>query len=69
MPPAAAGELGLAAFTINMLPYWNWYGFSTSFMGMEALDLVGKFFIGGLVLSALLNKTLKAKAERASLVS
>ncbi len=38
-------------------------------MGMEALDLVGKFFVGGLVSSALLNKTLKAKAERASLVS
>ena len=38
-------------------------------MGMEALDLVGKFFVGGLVSSAPLNKTLKAKAERASLVS
>ena len=57
--------LGLAAFTIKLLPYWNWYGFSTSFMGMEALDLVGKFFIAGLVLSAMLNKTTKVKAAHA----
>jgi len=57
--------LGLAAFTLKIMPYWNWYGFSTSFIAMEALDLVGKFFIGGLVLSALLNKTLNVKAAHA----
>ena len=57
--------LGLAAFTLKIMPYWNWYGFSTSFIAMEALDLVGKFFIGGLVLSALLNKTVNVKAAYA----
>lgn len=47
---------GLAAFTLKILPYWNWYGFSTGFVAMEALDMLGKFFIGGLVLGALMKK-------------
>ncbi len=55
--------MGLAAFAIKFLPYWNWYGFSAPFVAMEALDLVGKFFIGGLVLGALF-KRMKVRAAR-----
>lgn len=51
---------GLAAFALKMLPYWNWYGFSVGFLGMEALDLVGKFFLGGLLLGALAKKMITA---------
>ncbi len=53
---------GLAAFALKLLPYWNWYGFSVAFTAMEVLDLVGKFFIGGLVLSALMSKMAPASA-------
>ena len=42
--------------SVDLAPYWNWYGFSTPFIAMEALDVVGKFFIGGLILSALMKK-------------
>jgi hypothetical protein len=47
---------GCAAFALKDLPYWNWYGFSVPFLGMEALDLLGKFFLGGLLLSFLQKK-------------
>jgi hypothetical protein len=57
--------VGLGAFALKELPYWNWYGFSPPFVAMEALDLIGKFFIAGLVLSALLNRTVKTKAAHA----
>jgi hypothetical protein len=51
-----AGLAGLIAFLLKIVPYWNWYGFSSSFMGMEALDLIGKFILGGLLLGALAKK-------------
>jgi len=38
------------------VPYWNWYGFPSAFVGMEALNLLGKFFIGALVLGVLRNR-------------
>jgi hypothetical protein len=47
---------GLTAFVLKFVPYWNWYGFPSAFVGMEALDLLGKFFIGALVLGVLRNK-------------
>ena len=47
---------GCAAFALKELPYWNWYGFSVPFLGMEALDMIGKFFLGGLMLSILQKK-------------
>ena len=65
---ARAGWLtlvGLAAFTLKELPYWNWYGLSIPFVAMEALDLLGKFFIGGLLLGGLMNKTVKVKTAAA----
>ncbi len=34
---------------LKMLPYWNWYGFAPAFLGMEALDLVPRFFLGALI--------------------
>jgi hypothetical protein len=52
----------LAAFGYKTVPYWNWYGFSTHFIRMEAEDLFGKFFIGGLLAAALWNKWRKASA-------
>ena len=52
---------GLAVVALKLLPYWNWYGFSPGFIAMEALDVVGKFFIGGLVLGALANKMVAAQ--------
>jgi uncharacterized membrane protein YgdD (TMEM256/DUF423 family) len=57
--------MGVAAFVIKFLPYWNWYGFSAPFVAMEALDLVGKFFIGGLVLGGLFNRMTKGITSRA----
>lgn len=47
---------GAAAFVLKFVPYWNWYGFPVRFVGMEALDLVGKFFLGGMVLGWLMKK-------------
>jgi hypothetical protein len=46
----------LTAFVLKFVPYWNWYGFPSTFVAMEALDLLGKFFIGALVLGVLRNK-------------
>ncbi len=51
-----AGLAGIIAVVLKMLPYWNWYGFTAAFIGMEALDLVGKFFVGALVLGVLMKK-------------
>jgi hypothetical protein len=47
---------GAAAFVVKFVPYWNWYGFPMKFVGMEAFDLLGKFFLGGLVLGWLMKK-------------
>lgn len=51
-----AGIAGLAALAMKIVPYWNWYGFSPAFIGMEAFELVGKFFLCGLVLAFLAKK-------------
>ena len=48
--------IGLAIVALKLLPYWNWYGFTPAFIGMEALDVVRKFFIGGLLLAWLHKK-------------
>jgi hypothetical protein len=45
------------------VPYWNWYGFPSAFVGLEALDVLGKFFIGALALRVLRNKLAPAAAE------
>jgi len=41
---------------VEVLPYCNWYGFTPAFIGMEALDVVRKFFIEGLLLAWLHKK-------------
>jgi hypothetical protein len=51
-----AAVAGCAAFAIKIVPYWNWYGFTPGFIGMEALDMIGKFFLGGLLLAFLAKK-------------
>ncbi len=48
-----AAFAGLIAFFLKIFPYWNWYGFAPPFVGQEAFDLIGKFFIGGLLLAFL----------------
>jgi hypothetical protein len=48
--------MSLAAVAVKILPYWTWYGFSLPFIGVEVLDIVGKFFLAGLVLGALMKK-------------
>lgn len=59
---SASGRAGwltlaaFAAFSLKMLPYWNWYGFSPLFMLLEFIDIAGKFLLAGLVLGALMNK-------------
>ncbi len=50
------GLVSLAAVAVKILPYWTWYGFSLPFVGMDVLDIVGKFFLAGLVLGALMKK-------------
>lgn len=52
--------VGLAVVALKLMPYWNWYGFSPGFIAMEALDVVGKFFLGGLLLGALAKKMVPA---------
>ncbi len=62
-PLARAGWLtliGFAVVALKLLPYWNWYGFTPAFIGMEALDVVGKFFIGGLLLAWMARKMVPA---------
>lgn len=54
--------VGLAVVAMKVLPYWNWYGFSAWFTTYEMLDVVGKFFIGGLLLGALGKKLESAAA-------
>lgn len=58
-----AALAGMVAFLLKIVPYWNWYGFSPAFIGMEALDLVGKFFIGALLLGVLHKKLVPQKTE------
>jgi hypothetical protein len=52
---------GVAAFFLKVMPYWNWYGFSTSFVAMEAFSLVGKFFFVGLALAWLMKRFVPAE--------
>jgi predicted secreted protein len=51
-----AAIAGFTAFAIKVVPYWNWYGFSPQFIGMEAFDMIGKFFLGGLLMAFLAKK-------------
>lgn len=54
-----AGVLAMVAVAAgfeNQVSDWNWYGFSTRFSTFEFIDVVGAWFLLGLILSALKNK-------------
>jgi len=54
-----AGVLAIAALAAgmeNQISDWNWYGFSLQFSVFELVDIVGSWFVLGLILSALKNK-------------
>lgn len=62
-PGAAAGFLGLAALAAGaaeLIPHWNWYGFSAGFIGLEFIDLIIGWMIVGFVLGAIRRKTAPA---------
>jgi len=46
----------LAASMENQISDWNWYGFSAAFSAFEMVDIVGSWFVLGLILSMLKNK-------------
>jgi hypothetical protein len=45
--------LGLFAFVTVIVPYWNWYYFPADFVATEAIEHVVGWFLGGLVLAAI----------------
>jgi len=45
--------LGLFAFMTVLGPYWNWYSFPSDFVATEAIEHVVGWFLGGLVLAAI----------------
>jgi hypothetical protein len=54
-----AGALAVAALAAgmeNQISDWNWYGFSMRFSLFELADIVGAWFVAGLILSVLRNK-------------
>lgn len=51
----------LAAVASQSLPAWNWYGFSLEYTTMEVIDLVGGWFLAGLVLAGLMKKMVPAQ--------
>ncbi|MBI3661991.1 MAG: hypothetical protein HY234_02935 [Acidobacteria bacterium] len=54
------GLASLAAVAVKILPYSTWYGFSAPFVGMEVLDISGKFILLGFVLGGLMKKLVPA---------
>jgi hypothetical protein len=51
-----AALVGLAGWTAEALPHWNWYAFSTIFTLAGLLDTVVGFALAGLVISPFLPK-------------
>ena len=54
-----AGVLAMVAVAAgfeNQVSDWNWYGFSARFSVFEFIDIVGAWFVLGLILSTLKNK-------------
>ena len=45
--------LGLFAWLSISVSYWNWYQFSNEFTRAEAIDQIGGWLVGGLVLAAI----------------
>lgn len=51
--------IGLTVGVIGSLPYWNWWGFTLGFVGVEILDLVISWFLAGLAISAFCRHAVK----------
>ena len=48
---------GLTIGLLASLPYWNWWGYSIGYVGLEILDFVISWFLAGLVISAVAKRT------------
>ena len=44
--------LGVFAWLSISVSYWNWYHFPTAYIAGEAIDQVGGWLFGGIVLAA-----------------
>jgi hypothetical protein len=55
--------LGLFAFATVVVPYWNWYYFPADFVATEAIEHVVGWFLGGLVLAAVVRTPRPVIAE------
>jgi hypothetical protein len=55
--------LGLFAFVTAIVPYWNWYYFPADFVASEAIEHLVGWFLGGLVLAAIVRAPRRAVAE------
>jgi len=54
--------LGLLPFFMVNFPYWNWYGFPTSFTLTELADKLISFLVAGLVLAAIVKPPVPVSA-------
>jgi hypothetical protein len=43
--------VGVVSGILVLIPEWNWFGFSTAYIGAQFLDLIVGWFLGGLVLA------------------
>jgi len=55
--------MGVFGFVSILVSYWNWYGFPTDFTMGAALDEVIGWFLGGLVLAAIVRPAKIQKTE------
>jgi hypothetical protein len=55
--------LGLFAFVTVIVPYWNWYYFPADFVASEAIEHVVGWFLGGLVLAAVVRAPKRAVTD------
>lgn len=47
---------GLFAGIVSLLPAWNWWGFSVSYVVVGMMDLIIGWFLGGIVIAKVLAK-------------
>ncbi len=55
--------MGVFGFVSINISYWNWYGFPTDFTVGAALDEIIGWFLGGLVLAAIVRPAKIQKVE------